>query len=59
MVIVILFCTECGGEITSPGIIKSPLAIDKIFGTSRYPDDANCTWIVRAPPDQIVQLVYV
>lgn len=57
MVIVILFCTECGGEITSPGIIKSPLAIDKIFGIFKYPDDANCTWVIRAPPDQTVQLV--
>ncbi|XP_029345465.1 cubilin isoform X2 [Acyrthosiphon pisum] len=50
--------TTCGGEITSPGIIKSPMTIDPLLGTPRYPDNANCTWIIRAPPDQVVQLKF-
>jgi len=56
---ILLFCTECGGKITNPGVIKSPMTFDKLFGTIQYPENANCTWIIQAPPDQVVRLVYV
>ncbi|KAL5234243.1 hypothetical protein ACI65C_001653 [Semiaphis heraclei] len=48
----------CGSEITSPGSIKSPISFDKLFGIYGYPSNANCTWIIRAPPDQVVQLIF-
>jgi hypothetical protein len=46
----------CGGEISAPGIIKSPISASNM---GKYPNDANCTWIIRAPPNQVVWLVYV
>lgn len=49
----------CGSEITTPGLIKSPMSFDNLFGIHGYPRNINCTWIIRAPPEQVVQLVYV
>ncbi|XP_029345463.1 cubilin isoform X3 [Acyrthosiphon pisum] len=49
---------RCGGEITIPGIIKYPMTIDPLSGTYEYPDNTNCSWIIRAPPDQVVQIVF-
>lgn len=53
--------TGCGGEIKSPGLIKSPINYeeDESDTTNVYPSDADCTWIIRAPPDQVVLLKYV
>lgn len=52
-------CIDCGGEITSPGFIRSPVSFSEDEEADAYPDEANCTWIIRAPPDQVVQLAYV
>jgi len=54
-----LLFTGCGSEITTPGTIKSPISFDKLYGGFGYPRNSNCTWIIRAPPEQIVQLRYV
>ncbi|XP_022177373.1 cubilin-like [Myzus persicae] len=48
----------CGSEITTPGTIKSPMSYETLYGIHGYPRNLNCTWIVRAPPEQIVQLVF-
>lgn len=50
------FFLVCGGQITAPGIIKSPMSP---INNGKYPNDANCTWIIRAPPNQVIWLVYV
>jgi len=55
--LICIICTDCGGEMTTPGLIKSPV-IMKNF-EKIYPDNLNCTWIIRAPSKQIIQLVYV
>lgn len=52
-------CLGCGGEITTPGIIKSPSTIDELTGNLGYPSNENCTWIIRALPGQVVRIVYV
>lgn len=52
-------CLGCGGEITIPGIIKSPSAVDEHTGNLGYPSNENCTWIIRALPGQVVRIVYV
>ncbi|CAI6368736.1 unnamed protein product [Macrosiphum euphorbiae] len=49
---------RCGGEIAIPGIIKYPTTINPLSGTYEYPDNANCSWIIRAPPGQAVQIVF-
>lgn len=61
MLVQLLMCIiACGGEITSPGFIKSPISFNEDDEEpNAYPNDANCTWIIRAPPDQVVQLAYV
>ncbi|MBO8666590.1 CUB domain-containing protein, partial [Staphylococcus aureus] len=48
----------CGSEITTQGTIKSPISFDRLYGVFGYPRNSNCTWIIRAPPEQIVQLVF-
>lgn len=53
------FCLGCGGEMTTPGIIKSPSTMDEFNGNLGYPSNANCTWIIRALPGQVVRIVYV
>ncbi|VVC39263.1 EGF-like, conserved site,EGF-like calcium-binding domain,CUB domain,EGF domain,EGF-like calcium- [Cinara cedri] len=47
---------DCGGEITTPGLIKSSIGSDEL--ANGYPSNQNCTWIIRAPPGQRVQLVF-
>uniref|UniRef100_A0A2H8TEF1 Cubilin n=1 Tax=Melanaphis sacchari TaxID=742174 RepID=A0A2H8TEF1_9HEMI len=51
----------CGSEITTPGSIKSPLSFNNAYygpGRYGYPSNLNCTWIIRAPPGQVIQLVF-
>lgn len=44
--------TDCGGNFTARyGIIKSP------NWPEHYGDGENCTWIIRAPLDQTIELV--
>jgi len=54
-----IVCIVCGGEITTPGQIKFPADIVESRGNNEYPNSENCTWIIRAPPRQVIQLVYV
>lgn len=51
--------TECGGEITSPGLIESPTSNNEYNVKTGEYHYVNCTWIVRAPSDQIIQIAYV
>ncbi|VVC39264.1 EGF-like, conserved site,EGF-like calcium-binding domain,CUB domain,EGF domain,EGF-like calcium- [Cinara cedri] len=46
----------CGGEIKTPGIIEPPTEVDAIISgvTSRL----NCSWVIRAPPEQVIQLTF-
>lgn len=48
----------CGGEIITPGEIKSSTIVDEQTGKIGYPRNENCTWTIRAPPNQVVRLVY-
>lgn len=57
---IILCSTGCGGLITAPGLIKSPVNYEDTYNYfSGYSNNANCTWVIRAPENQVVQLVYV
>lgn len=51
----------CGGEIITPGIITSPVNYINEYGfvtdLNEYANNLNCTWIIRAPPEQVIQLV--
>lgn len=51
--------TGCGAEITSPGLIKYPFISNEDIDTVTKYQYLNCTWIIRAPLDQIVQIAYV
>ena len=42
----------CGGHVTSPGEIHSPLHPDTYF------HNTNCTWVISAPPGKVVELKF-
>lgn len=49
--VVTYYIEDCGGEITAPADIRSPL-----LGGSQYYERINCTWIVTAPAEKAVVL---
>ena len=43
---------QCGGRVTDPGEIRSPLHPDTYF------HNTNCTWTITAPTNQVVEVKF-
>ena len=43
---------QCGGEMSEEGEIKSPVHPDTYF------HNTNCTWVITAPPGQVVEIKF-
>ena len=53
------FISACGGNITTPKLIKVPSEEIKLFSPNWIYRDYNCEWNVTAPKDQIVVVRYI
>ena len=43
---------QCGGNMSEEGEIRSPVHPDSYF------HNTNCTWLITAPPDQVVEIKF-